>query len=205
MDYRSYRELMERYGKLNKVSIDREETEESLIRKLMDISYEKKRIWGETNAIIREYITKYEEDPGLLDGEACAMLEDFFELLMRGGSLDLLDPSISLRISRLLLGYYQTTQDLEQIIRMLRFCSLFDLLLIDHTDDYASTPYSLMAEQYLQDFDKLSDEGKRALSRCFPEYQDCSGRDIYRPGKGRSPDGGVRTTAKGSSSVGECA
>ena len=165
MDYRNYKNLMERYRKLNTIIIDREETEESLIKKLMDISYEKKQVYNEANAIIKEYITKYEKDTSLLDEEATAKLIDFLNQLILDG--DFLDPSISLRMSKLLLGYYQNKQDLDQTIRMLFSCSIFDSILQDHIDDCESPTYSLMAEQYLDDFDKLSNQRKRALMRCF--------------------------------------
>ena len=43
MDYRNYSELMERYHKLDKFIPGPDETEGGLIKKLMDISYEKSR------------------------------------------------------------------------------------------------------------------------------------------------------------------
>ena len=164
MDHRDYTVLMKRYHALNTVAIAPDETRESLIKKLMDISYEKKQIANEANAIIREYILRYEEAPQLLDAEAAAVLDDFFSLLI-GGPQDYLDLSVSLRISKLLLCYYQSTQDLEQIIRILRYCARFDLLIKIHTDEYEGIPYALMAERYLDDFDQLSDKGKYTLAR----------------------------------------
>lgn len=61
-------------------------------QKLMDISYEKRQISNEANAIIREYIEKYEIDLKLLDKEAADMLIDFIHLitLQSGFSLDLI-------------------------------------------------------------------------------------------------------------------
>ena len=165
MDYRNYKTLMEHYRELNTVNIDQEETEKSLIKKLMDISYEKKQVYNEANAIVKEYIAKYEKAPDLLDEESVVMLTDFLDLLILDG--DFLDPSISLRISKLLLKYYQDGQDLEQTIRMLCLCGIFDSMLTDHMDNQESPPYSLMAQQYLDHFDKLSNHRKRALIRCF--------------------------------------
>ena len=43
MDYRNYKDLIERYHKLSEFIPDQDETEEGLIKKLMDISYEKRR------------------------------------------------------------------------------------------------------------------------------------------------------------------
>ena len=142
---------------------NRRQTEDDVIKKLMDISYEKKQISNEANAIIWEYIEKYEKDLKLLDKEAADMLIDFQRLitLKNGYPLDL---SISLRISRLLLSCYQSEQDLEQIVETLDRCAHYDLVMKMHTDDYESSPYALMAEQYLDDFDKLSDNGKRLLA-----------------------------------------
>ena len=41
MDYRNYKDLMERYQKLSKFTPDRNEIYDGLIKKLMDISYKK--------------------------------------------------------------------------------------------------------------------------------------------------------------------
>ena len=42
---------------------------------------QKKQISNEANALIQEYIEKYEKDPSLLDKEAADMLEDFWHLI----------------------------------------------------------------------------------------------------------------------------
>ena len=168
MDYREYRALMGHYKELEAVSVTPEETIESLIQKLMDNAYEKRQILCATNAIIRESIVKYEKDPSLLDEEAVVMLRDFLTRLMPvNGSEEYGDPSISLRISRVLLGYYQAAQDLNQTVQMLSLCALFDIMLMDHRAVSGSCPYTLMAEQYLKDFDKLSDQNKHRLINCW--------------------------------------
>ena len=168
MDYRNYRALMERYGTLTVSGVAPEETRESLIKRLMDSSCEKKRISLETDAIIREYIVKYEKDPSLVDEEAAATLRDFLAQLMPGnGGVDYLDPCISLRICRLLLGYYQSVQNLDQTVQTVYWCTMFDIMLKEHSDVCESSPYSLMAEQYLKDFDQLSDWNKHALVNCW--------------------------------------
>ena len=167
MDYREYKALMERYHELA-VRVAPEETRESFIRKMMDHSYEKKQILSQTNAIIQEYIVRYEKDPSLLDEEAVAMLRDFVTLLMPSDeSENYVDPPISLRICRLLLGYYQNVQNLDQTVRMVCWCAMFDILLMDHRADFESSRYTLMAEQYLKDFDKLSDRSQRTLNNCW--------------------------------------
>lgn len=169
MDYKRYPALMERYQNLCAVSIDPQETQESLIKKLIELSREKKQILVEANDIIREHITKYEKEPNLLDEAAAAVLEEFLVGLTpaqknESGS-NYLDPSISLRVSKLLLRYYQSMspQDPEQIVRLLQQCALYDLILKDHQDDHESTPFAIMAERYLGEFDSLSDKAKRRL------------------------------------------
>ena len=166
MDHRRYPELMERYKELGTLSIDPHETRESLIKKLTDISREKKKIMVEANAIISEYITKYENSPEPPDSEAAAMLEDFLSRL-RPSNQELLDPPLSLRISRLLLRYYQSTNDPEQILPILQQCALYDLTLKNHQDSYESSPYALMAEQYMSEFDRLSDKAKHTMIHCM--------------------------------------
>lgn len=164
MDYRDYKALMTRYNELAVVSAAPGEIKESLIKRLMDNSYAKKQILRETNAIIQEYIVPYEKEPSLLDEEAVAMLRDFVMLLMpSNGAGDYVDPCISLRICKLLLGYYQAAQDLDQTVQMICWCTSFDIMLMDHCDASESSRYTLMAERYLKDFDKLSDKNKHGL------------------------------------------
>ena len=166
MDYRDYQTLMEHYIELGKLSIDQKDTKESLIQKLIGVSHEKKQIWNDTNAIIREYIVKFEKEPELLDGEAAAMLEDFL-LQLNPADRDFLDPSISLRIARLLLRYYQAADDPEQIIRILEQCAYYDLTIKEHRNDYETTPYAIMAEPYMGQLDSLSQDAIRRLVRCL--------------------------------------
>ena len=166
MDYRDYPNLIKHYTELGTLSIGPQDTKESLIKKLIDVSYEKKKILVETNAIIREYIARYEKEPELLDEGAAAALEDFLSQL-KPTDEELLDPAISLRICRLLLQYYQSLGDPGPIIRILEQCAGYDLILREHRDDYESTPYALMAERYMGDFDRFSDETRRRLIHCL--------------------------------------
>ena len=168
MAYQDYKVLMERYAKLATVSVDPGETEESLIKKLMDNSYEKKQISRETNAIIKEYIAKYENDAALLDADAAAVLRDFLmQLIPEDDKKDYVDPSVALRICRLLLGYYQTVQDLERTVQMVCWSMTFDIMVKSHQDANDTSPYSLMAEQYLDDLDGLPDEKRQMLVNCW--------------------------------------
>lgn len=50
---------------------------------------------------------------------------------------------------------------------MLERCAVYDRILKVHIDDYESTPYSLIAEQYLDDLDRLSGKGKLRLAGCW--------------------------------------
>ena len=164
MDHKDYRALMERYNEINSFSASPDETEDGLIKKLMDISYEKKQISNDANTIIREYITKFEKDPSLLDENAVAALNELLPQVMPSG---ILDPAIALRISKLLLGHHKKTQDIEMIIKYLRFCAAFDITLKEHMDDYNGIPYVLESEKYLSRFDELSDSGKLNLMYCW--------------------------------------
>ena len=58
INYRNYKDLMERYHELSAFMPDKNKKEDGLIKKLMDIFFEK-QIANEINAIIREYIEKY--------------------------------------------------------------------------------------------------------------------------------------------------
>ena len=166
MDYRSYPDLMARYNELSSLSIDPLETKESLIRKLMDVSREKNRIMTEANAIISEYVAKYENSPDPPDSDTAAMLEEFLALL-RPSQQDPLDPPVSLRIARLLLRYYQPSGDPEKMIYILHHCATYDLIMKNHRDDYGSSPYAVQAMQYLGDFDGLSYDARLRLINCM--------------------------------------
>ena len=85
MDYRDYNGLLERYNEIDKVSFGAGDTEEDVISRLMNISREKKQIQTECNAIIGEYIVKYEQAPERLDDKAEELLKDFLNVLMQNG------------------------------------------------------------------------------------------------------------------------
>lgn len=165
MDYKNYRGTIERYNEIDRVIFDRDETKEDMIQKLMDISREKKLIQTENNAIIREYITKYEQAPETIEEETEKILKDFLNVLMQGGQC--LDTPIAFRISKLLLGYYKKQQDLEKTIAMLEYCTVFDIIIKEHLDDYEGSSYTRMADEYLGEFDALSERAKKSLINCW--------------------------------------
>lgn len=165
MDYKNYRDTIERYNEIDRVIFDRDETKEDMIQKLIDISREKKLIQTENNAIIREYITKYEQAPEIIEEETEKLLKDFLNVLMQGGQC--LDTPIAFRISKLLLSYYKKQQDLEKIIAMLEYCTVFDIIIKEHLDDYEGSAYTRMADEYLGKFDALSERAKKSLINCW--------------------------------------
>lgn len=165
MDYGKYKELLERYNEVDKVTFSEGETKEGVIQRLIQISHEKKQIQTECNAIIREFIVKYEKEPELLDAEAERQLKDFLNVLLQGGGQQ--DTPIVFRISKLLLRYYQEQGNVERTITLLEYCAVFDIIIKEHLDDYAGSEYPRMAEQYLEDFDKFSEGAKRSLINCW--------------------------------------
>lgn len=165
MDYQNYTDLLERYNKLDEITFENITTQEELIRKLITISREKKQIQLESNAIIKEYITVFEKSPELIDESSAATLKGFADMLISKTG-QILDPPIAFCISKLLLQYYQAQDDLEQSILMLERCTVLDIILKEHLDDYAGTSYNSMIEQYLPQFDSLSEKAKRALANC---------------------------------------
>lgn len=166
MNYKNYVGLLERYNQLDELNFRGDESREEVIDRLVEISREKKKIQAENNDIIREYITKYEKAPESLDGEAEKLLQDFIgTLIQKNGAC--LDVPIALRISRLLLTYYQQAGDVEQILLTLERCSVFDIITKEHLDDYEGSIYPLMAGQYLEEFDHLSEQSQRALVNCW--------------------------------------
>lgn len=165
MDYKNYGEMIERYNKIDRVIFDGDETKEDMIQKLINVSREKKRIQTEDNAIIREYITKYEKAPELINEEVEKQLRDFLSVLMQGGQC--LDTPIAFCISKLLLGYYKKEHDLEKTIAMLEYCAVFDIIMKEHLDVHEGSAYTRMADEYLGEFDGLSDKAKRSLVNCY--------------------------------------
>ncbi len=166
MDFRDYKELLERYNELDNALIGKEESENDLLKKLMYISYEKKQIQTQNNAIIREYIEKYEKFPECLNAEAAELLKEFLALLIPGGQR-FLDTSVAFRISRILLHYYMTLKDVDETVMMLEKCAVFDIMLKEHLDDYEGSEYVRMAEQYLDQFDALCETAKKSVANCF--------------------------------------
>ena len=165
MDYKKYKSLLEKYNQLDAIDFRPGETKEELIEKLMNISREKKQIQLENNAIINEFITKYEKSPELVNAETEKMLTDFLDMLMSNPG-QILDPPIAFRIAKILLGYYQSERTLEQSVLMLERCTVLDIILKEHLDDYPGTSYNPVIEKYLPEFDNLSERGRRALANC---------------------------------------
>lgn len=159
MDYKEYRELLSQYEELDKTSFDPKESMEEIIAKLTHISSEKKRIKTGCNQIIEEYIKKYESSPELLDSEAEKTLKDFLNILV--GEVG--DTPIAFLISKLLLKYYQDTGNKERTIVMLEYCTVFDIIIKEHLDDYEGSGYPHIAEKYMAEFDGLSQQAKRSL------------------------------------------
>lgn len=165
MDYRDYTSLLARYNEIDRVAFHSGETKEEIIQKLMNISKEKKQIQTQSNAIIREYILKYEKDPALLDADAERMLKDFLNMLLGGGQYK--DTAIAFCISKLLLQYYQRTGDVERTVVLLEYCAVFDIMIKEHLDDYAGSVYPLTAEKYLDDFERYGEQTKKSLVNCW--------------------------------------
>lgn len=159
MDYKEYRELLSQYQELDKTPFDPKESMDEVIGKLVHISKEKKRIKTGCNQIIEEYIKKYEKSPELLDSEAEKTLKDFLNTLI--GEIG--DTPIAFLISKLLLKYYQDTGEKERTIVMLEYCSVFDIIIKEHLDDYPGSEYPRIAEKYMSEFDGLSQQAKRSL------------------------------------------
>lgn len=145
MDYRDYRGLLERYNEADNLSFDGSGTKEDIIDRLIAVSRKKKIIQTKSNEIIREYITKYEKNPDHMDAEAERMLQDFMSVLIKENG-ECIDAPIAFRVSKLLLQYYQKAGDLERIITTLERCSVFDIIMKEHLDDYEGSEYPLMAE-----------------------------------------------------------
>lgn len=165
MDYKKYKDLLEKYDRSDAIGFHPGETKDELIRKLMDISREKKQIQLESNAIIKEFITKYEKSPELVDADAAKTLTGFLDMLMSNPG-QILDPPIAFCISRILFQYYRSENDPEQSVLMLERCTVLDIILKEHLDDYPGTSYNPIIENYLPEFDNLSERGRRALANC---------------------------------------
>ncbi len=161
MDYKDYRGLLERYNEIDKVSFGAGDTEEDVIQRLMCISRQKKQIQTECNAIIDEYIVKYEQAPELLDDEAEKLLKDFLNVLLQMGQC--MDTPIAFRISKLLLRYYRERKDVEKTVLLLEYCAVFEIMIKEHLDDYEGSVYAHMSEEYLDHFEELSERAKMAL------------------------------------------
>lgn len=165
MDYRDYGELLRRYKEIDQVSFGAEDTQEDVIRRLVEISREKKQIQTRCNAIIGEYIVKYEQAPELLGDEAEKLLKDFLNVLMQTGQCA--DTPIAFRISKLLLRFYQTRGDVDKTVLLLEYCAVFEIIIKEHLDDYEGSVYARLSEKYLDNFDELSDRAKMALANSW--------------------------------------
>ncbi|MCM1261405.1 MAG: hypothetical protein NC313_01690 [Butyrivibrio sp.] len=165
MDYTNYTDLLKYYNELDETDFKDKKSQDELISALIDISREKKQIQTQSNAIIQEYITKYEKSPELIDDKSIETLQGFFGILL-SDSGQILDPPIAFRIAKILLQYYQSLNDLEQTVLMLQRCTVLDIILKEHLDDYAGTSYMSMIEEYMARFDELSEKSQSLLINC---------------------------------------
>ncbi|MCM1048544.1 MAG: hypothetical protein NC433_08970 [Clostridiales bacterium] len=165
MDYTNYTDLLKHYNELDETDFKDKKSQDELISALIDISREKKQIQTQCNAIIQEYIIKYEKYPELIDDKAIEMLQGFFGILL-SDSGQILDPPIAFCIAKILFRYYQSTNDLEQTVLMLQRCTVLDIILKEHLDDYAGTSYMSMIEEYMARFDELSEKSQSLLINC---------------------------------------
>ncbi|MCM1055753.1 MAG: hypothetical protein NC394_09575 [Bacteroides sp.] len=156
MDYKNYRNLILQYRALDNADL----TSDDIIGELTRISLEKKRIKNECNQIIDEYVKKYEADTALLNSEDEAVLRDFLKILIQP---DVNDIPIAFRISKLLLKYYSSADDRGNIIQMLEYCTVFDIIIKEHLDDYAGSEYPRLAEKYMPQYLNLSERGRASL------------------------------------------
>lgn len=166
MDYKEYPTLLEHYHELEIVNFDGTETKDEVIRKLMDISYEKKQIQEKSNAIIKEYIQKYENEPAPPDENVEKMLRDFLDRLMPGKT-SCMDVPIAFRIAKLLLQYYQKNGDTENAVLMLYYAGNYAFIINEHLEEPQPNPYPMMAEAYLDDFYRFPPETQKLLLCCW--------------------------------------
>lgn len=162
MDYKDYIRNLKRYEELDAVHFGKGSTKEEVIGVLTDISLEKKRIKTENNEVIREYIEKYENDFGLLGPAGEETLKGFMAELIPSAS-QFLDVPIAFRITKLLLRYYKKTGNREALITVLERCAVFDVVIKEHLDDCEASPYTHMAEEYLDCIGELSARGRRSV------------------------------------------
>ena len=141
-----YMELLKAYNELESLSFSPEDGREYVIAKLEERSAKKRQIADVANVMVREYVETFEKDPEKLTAEDAETLGAFLDLLWPSGAfLDdiLTDLAISLRLGKLLAGYYRRLEDWDRCVPALRMCALtYHCLFEQHAAAVRDSPYT---------------------------------------------------------------
>lgn len=160
----NYAKNLKRYVELDNIKFSLEDSKEFVLTSLHQIAIEKRKIFEENNQIIDEYILPLERKSEL-SVEDVALLEEFSDSLsLRFGSLDNL---IYFRIHKILLACAMQKSDLNAIVKEKYYCGYCEYLLEAARTGTRTLSYFKSIEDYMDQYDSLSVEGKNYFLRCF--------------------------------------
>ena len=138
-----YKKQLLAYNELEKMTFSPEDGREYVIGKLEERSVKKRVIADVANTMIREYIGTFEKSPDSLTAADAEKLEAFFSSLTDPKTLQNLDLGVTLRLARLLKGYYGREKDAGGYLKSLLSCVSIEAKLFgNHSNDYPGSSYT---------------------------------------------------------------
>ncbi|MBO4366342.1 MAG: hypothetical protein J5843_01660, partial [Clostridia bacterium] len=160
-----YLDLLKAYYALEQLTFSPDDPREAVLSALEERSEKKRVIAEKVNAIVDEYVTRFEKEPGLLERDDLSRLEQMYDSLTDKKTGRELDLGIMLRISIILKDRYKRAgREYEsEYVKFLHECVTNDRVLIyNHTSLSCESPYLSECLEMANRFDELS-EADRVL------------------------------------------
>lgn len=158
MDMQVYARNMEQYFELNNIPDSAYETRDDLIRHLIYVATEKRKILVSNNEIINELIVPYENGTKVPTDEELEELYSFFKSLFVNGVF--YDRGTCERIIHIMYNTYINAGEYNKAVRQLHLIYYFDVINNLHQALGKVTYTQQLADVWEDHFDKLDDEGK---------------------------------------------
>ena len=151
-----YAQNLAEYAALDETEFLPDESKETIIDKLKNISRQKNKIASIQNAIIAEYIARFEDSMHKPDEDIADKLLAFLSSIYDPQTRQCMDAPVAIRLCRLLYEYYHEKNDAEKVIDILQTGTYIEMQMSYDTNDQKFFEFPQLCAEYLEDFDSLS-------------------------------------------------
>lgn len=164
-----YANKVKEYYELDKISFDKNSSKNDILNKLKKVASEKQKIYTVLNTMNYEYCGRFEDDPNLLNDEYANIILSLVNSLFENGVMHGLDNGFSYRASKLLLNYYNNSDELDKYTRLLFNCTVLRILIYSfhYCGRKYGSPFSKLCLDLMDKYDKLSDVSKSTALRAL--------------------------------------